>query len=125
MPTKKDRVTINVSHSTKVKWDTLSKDMRLSKSQLVSAWVESKKKVPVLKLDDPALHKIDEIYNLIAHISGNVTRYQHAVNALKKKNALKPADLFDFDIELKTSELQKIRESLDVIRKELTRNGND
>lgn len=125
MPTKKDRVTINVSHSTKVKWDTLSKDMRLSKSQLVSAWVESKKKVPVLKLDDPALHKIDEIYNLIAHISGNVNQYQHAVNALKKKNALKPADLFDFDIELKTSELQKIRESLDAIRKELTRNGND
>lgn len=125
MPTKKDRVTINVSHSTKVKWDTLSKDMRLSKSQLVSAWVESKKKVPVLKLDDPALHKIDEIYNLIAHISGNVNQYQHAVNALKKKNALKPADLFDFDIELKTSELQKIRESLDAIRKELTRNGNN
>lgn len=125
MPTKKDRVTINVSHSTKVKWDTLSKDMRLSKSQLVFAWVESKKKVPVLKLDDPALHKIDEIYNLIAHISGNVNQYQHAVNALKKENALKPADLFDFDIELKTSELQKIRESLDAIRKELTRNGND
>lgn len=125
MPTKKDRVTINLSHSTKVKWDTLSKDMRLSKSQLVSAWVESKKEVPVLRLDDPALHKIDEIYNLIAHISGNVNQFQHSVNSLKASGALKPADMFDIDIELKLEELQKIRKDLDVIREELTRNGND
>lgn len=125
MPTKKDRVTVNVSHSTKTKWDAFSEKTGLSKSQLVSAWVESKKEVPVLKLDDPLLHKIDEIYNLIAHISGNVNQFQHAVNALKKKNALKPADMFDLDIELKTAELKKIRESLDAIRKELTRYGNN
>lgn len=125
MPTKKDRVTINLSHSTKVKWDTLSKDMRLSKSQLVSAWVESKKEVPVLKLDDPALRKLDEIYNRINHISGNVNQFQHAVNTLKASGALKPADLFDFDAQLRLVELQKIREILDSIRKELTRNGNN
>ena len=125
MPTKKDRVTVNVAHSAKVKWDVFSEKTGLSKSQLVSAWIYSGKEVPILKLDDPALHKIDEIYNLIAHISCNLNQYQHAVNALKKKNALKPADLLDFDIELKTSELQKIRESLDAIRKELTRYGNN
>lgn len=125
MPTKKDRVTVNVSHSTKAKWDVLSKNMRLSKSQLVSAWVESRKEVPVLKLDDPLLNKIDKIYNLVSHISGNVNQYQHAVNALKAAGTLKPADMFDLDIELKTAELKKIREDLDVIRKELTRNGNN
>lgn len=124
MPTKKDRVTVNLPHSAKIKWDRFSEKTGLSKSQLVSAWVYSEKEAPILKLDDPALQKIDEIYNLVAHISGNVNQYQHAVNALKASGALKPADLFDFDIELKTAELKKIRENLDVIRKELTRHGN-
>lgn len=125
MPTKKDRVTVNVSHSAKIKWDAFSEKTGLSKSQLVSAWVESRKEVPILKLDDPLLLKIDKIYNLVSHISGNVNQYQHAVNALKAAGTLKPADMFDFDIELKTAELKKIRENLDVIRKELTRNGNN
>lgn len=125
MPTKKDRVTVNVSHSAKIKWDTFSEKTGLSKSQLVSAWVESRKEVPVLKLDDPLLNKIDKIYNLVSHISGNVNQYQHAVNSLKASGALKPADMFDLDIELKTAELKKIRESLDAIRKELTRHGNN
>lgn len=118
-------MTVNLPHSAKIKWDRFSEKTGLSKSQLVSAWVYSEKEAPILKLDDPALQKIDEIYNLVAHISGNVNQYQHAVNALKASGALKPADLFDFDIELKTSELQKIRESLDAIRKELTRYGNN
>ena len=125
MPTKKDRVTVNVSHSAKIKWDAFSEKTGLSKSQLVSAWVESRKEVPILKLDDPLLLKIDKIYNLVSHITGNVNQYQHSVNALKAAGTLKPADMFDFDIELKTAELKKIRENLDVIRKELTRNGNN
>ena len=125
MPTKKDRVTVNVSHSAKIKWDAFSEKTGLSKSQLVSAWVYYEKEVPILKLDDPSLHKIDKIYNLVSHISGNVNQYQHAVNALKASGTLKSADMLDFDIQLKTSELQKIRESLDAIRKELTRHGNN
>lgn len=125
MPTKKDRITVNLSHSAKVKWDTLSEKTGLSKSQLVSAWVYSEKKVPVLKLDDPALRKLDEIYNCIAHISGNVNQYQRAVNTLKASGALKPADMLDLDIQLRLEELQKVRESLDAIRKELTRYGNN
>ena len=125
MPTKKDRITVNVSHSVKVKWDVISKDTRLSKSQLVSDWVESMREIPILKLDDPSLHKIDKIYNLVSHISGNVNQYQRAVNSLKASGTLKPADMLDFDIQLKTSELQKIREDLDAIRKELTRYGNN
>lgn len=125
MPTKKDRVTVNLSHSAKARWDTLSKKTGLSKSQLVSAWVYSEKEAPVLKLDDPALRKLDEIYNRISHISGNVNQFQHAVNSLKASGALKPADLFDFDAQLRLLELQKIREILDSMRKELTRNGNN
>ena len=48
MPTKKDRVTVNVAHSAKVKWDGFSDNTGLSKSQLVSAWIYSGKEVPIL-----------------------------------------------------------------------------
>lgn len=125
MPTKKDRVTVNVAHSAKVKWDAFSEKTGLSKSQLVSAWIYSGKEVPILKLDDPALRKLDEIYNRISHITGNVNQFQHAINVLKTSGVLKPADMFDFDIQLKLSELQKIQKSLDAIRKELTCYGNN